>query len=110
MGGVFFSRTSIQFFRVPWVTALTILQAIFFVLWMFIAIYPSWIGIFWQIPLMLFVGCMGGCSYSNCMYYILECETLDKAQKEVTINIGSMFYDSGILVATLISLLISNVI
>jgi len=89
---------------------LTILQAVFFVIWTFIAVFPNWIGIYWQIPLMLFVGFMGGCSYSNCMYYVLECDTLDKEQKEVTINIGSMFYDGGILGATCVALLISNVI
>ena len=101
--GVFCSRTSIQCFRFPWVTLLTLLQAVFFMLWMFIAIYPDWLEIYYQIILMLFVGCMGGCSYSNCMYYVLECKTLSKNQKEVTINIGSMFYDGGILMATITS-------
>ena len=101
--GVFFSRTSIQCFRFPWVSLLTITQSALFIVWTFIAIYPSWMEIYYQIILMLLVGFMGGCSYSNCMYYVLECKTLSKNQKEVTINIGSMFYDGGILTATLIS-------
>ena len=106
--GVFFSRTSIQCFRFPWVTALTIAQAVFFLLWMFVAIWPGWMNIWFQIVLMLFVGFMGGCSYSNCMYYVLESPDLTKRQKEVTINIGSMFYDAGVFIAAVSSLLISS--
>lgn len=50
---------------------------------------------------MVFVGLMGGCSYVNCYYLILENDTLDKRVKELATNIASFFVDFGILAASL---------
>jgi battenin len=108
--GVFLSRTSVQFFRFKWVTVLTAIQFVNFVLWTIAAYYPGtqFLPMWTQIVLIFWVGLMGGCSYSNCMYFVLNSEKLDKKEKEVTINIGSMFYDTGIFLAGVSSLIISN--
>lgn len=108
--GVFISRTSVQFFRFPWVTVLTLFQVVNFILFAFVAFYPGeqFMPIWGQIIVMLWTGLMGGCSYSNCMYYVLNSDKLDKKEKEVTINIGSMCYDTGIFLAGISALIISN--
>jgi len=108
--GVFISRTSVQCFRFPWVSVLTGIQFVMFVLWMFAAIYTTFLNIWIQMGLMFVVGCMGGCSYSNCMYYVLQSPSLTKDKKEVTINISSMFYDAGIFLASILALIVSNFI
>ena len=101
--GMFLSRTSIQWFIFPWVSLLTAMQAALFILWTFVAIYPSWIGFNYQIVIMLLVGLVGGCSYSNCMYIVQECKTLNKNQKEVTLSTALILYEGGILLAAIIS-------
>ena len=79
------------------------MQVNLFIMWTFIAIYPSWIGFNYQIVIMLLVGLVGGCTYSNCMYIVQECKTLNKNQKEVTVSIALIFIEGGILVAAMIS-------
>ena len=108
--GIFFSRTSIQCFKIPQVWILTTIQQVLFIVWTFIAIYPSKFEFYCQTFLMLLVGLLGGFSYSNCLYAILDCKTLTINQKEVTITICSVFYDNGIFIATLISQVLSGLV
>lgn len=98
--GVFLSRSSLSFFKVEKVWYLTYLQIINFGIFFSIAIF-RWMPTQYQIPLMVFVGLMGGCSYVNCYYLILENDTLDKRVKELATNIASFFVDFGILAASL---------
>jgi len=57
---------------------------------------------------MVFVGLMGGGSYVNVMYQILENPKLAKNERELAIIICGIFNDIGILSASLLSLLLSN--
>merc|ERR1719264_1488373 len=103
---VFITMSTLVCFKFPWVTLLTILQGINFVLWAIIAVYPGIVGIWWQIALMVWIGVIAGFSASNCMYYVLSCDKLTKNQLEVTVNIQSMFSDAGIFFATVSALVV----
>jgi len=86
---------------------MTYLQAINFSIFFSIA-YWKWLSIEYQLPLMVWVGLMGGCSYVNCLYVILKSPQLSKSQKEVAINVASFFDDIGILSASFFAIFISN--
>ncbi len=105
--GVFISRSSFYFFKVRRVWIMTYLQAINFSIFFSIA-YWKWLSIEYQLPLMVWVGLMGGCSYVNCLYVILKSPQLSKSQKEVAINVASFFDDIGILSASFFAIFISN--
>ena len=105
--GVFISRSTFYLFKVRKVWILTYLQMVNFVIFFTIA-YWKWIEIYYQIPLMIWVGLMGGCSYVNCMFMILENKDLSKSQKEVAINVASFFDDLGVVSAAFFALFISN--
>jgi battenin len=107
--GVFVSRSSFYFFKFTKVWILTYFQVVNFIVFFTIA-YWKWIEIYYQIPIMIFVGLMGGCSYVNCMYMILENKQLSKSQKELAVNVCSFFVDIGIVSAAFFALFISNVV
>lgn len=65
-------------------------------------------NIYVQFVLMIWVGLMGGCSYVNVMYLILEDPAVFKAEKELSMNICTVFNDFGILVAASYVLMMSN--
>lgn len=92
-------------FYFPRVTILTIIQFCNFIVWAFIALYQIF-GIYGQIGAILVVGLMGGCSYSNCMYQILNNEKLTRTQKEVAITIALIYNDIGILLSAIFSVVI----
>lgn len=105
--GVFISRSSLYLFRVKDVHILTVLQTINFGIFFSIA-YWKWMSIFVQIPLMVWVGLMGGCSYVNCYYIILESKALSRRQKELAVNVAAFFNELGILLAALFAIFIST--
>jgi hypothetical protein len=51
---------------------------------------------------------MGGSSYVNVMYNILESEKLAKNEKELALTLTGVGNDIGILLASLLSLLLAN--
>ncbi len=57
---------------------------------------------------MVWVGLMGGSSYVNVMYNILESEKLAKSEKELAMTMTGVCNDIGILSASLLSLLLAN--
>ena len=57
---------------------------------------------------MIWVGFMGGGSYVNVMYQILESPKLEKDEKELALTLSTVFNDIGILCAALVSLLLDN--
>jgi hypothetical protein len=59
---------------------------------------------------MFFVGLMGGASYVNINYLLLSSEKIDPTEKELAMNICSIFNDTGVLLSSLSSLVISNFI
>lgn len=59
---------------------------------------------------MIWVGLMGGGSYVNVMYKMLENPQLDRNEKELAMTLTTVFDDIGILSASLISLLLDNTV
>ena len=57
---------------------------------------------------MAWVGLMGGSSYVNVMYNILESPKLLKNEKELALTLTTVCNDIGILSASLLSLLLAN--
>lgn len=107
--GVTISRSSLEFIIIKKVYIVTILQAINFVLWAIIA-WNKNLALGLEFVFMIWVGLMGGASYVNVLYQTLEDPKIEKKEKEVSINVISMFNTGGIVSATLISLLLENTI
>ena len=59
-------------------------------------------------PLTVVVGLMGGGSYVNVLHGILQLETLDKTEKEMAVSLSLLFNDTGILFASILSIVLSN--
>ena len=73
--------------------------------------YYMWIETLWVIsPLIVWVGLMGGASYVNVIHGILQLETLKKSEKEMAVSLSLLFNDTGILLATILSLVLGNTI
>lgn len=97
--GVFFSRTSLAFFQIPYVGVLSILQLINSIIW-FIQAKTLFIGSasseknevglsFILFVLMLFVGLVGGASYVNCFFLILH-RSLGLQEAHITTTIAQL--------------------
>lgn len=69
--GVFISRSSLRIIRIRRVEILTVIQAANFVLWILQAKYV-FLPVGAQFPLMIFVGLLGGASYVNIFYNLLN--------------------------------------
>ena len=59
-------------------------------------------------PLFVWVGIMGGGSYVNVLHGILELKTLKKSEKEMALSLSLLFNDTGIILATVLSLILAN--
>jgi len=57
-------------------------------------------------PLYIWVGFMGGGSYVNVLHGIRELKTLTDQEKESAMSLTFMFNDSGILVASIFSIVL----
>ena len=81
---------------------------------MFLNSYYMWIdgktSLYVMAPLTVFVGLMGGGSYVNVLHGILQLETLDKTEKEMAVSLSLLFNDTGILCASVLSIILSNTI
>lgn len=80
-----------------------------FGLWVYFA-YDKHVNIWIQVACMLFVGLMGGASYVNVNYLLLSSEEITQTEKELAMNICSIFNDTGVLLSSLSTLVISNYI
>ena len=105
--GVFISRSSFYFFKVRRVWIMTYLQTVNFCIFFSVA-YWKWLSIEYQIPLMVWVGLMGGCSYVNCLFAILDSTKLSKSQKEVAINVASFLNSISITMSAVFAIFISK--
>ena len=107
--GVFISRSSLRFVKIPankvWI--LSLFQMINFIAIFLDAYYMKVTTVKVMCPLLLWVGLMGGGSYVNVLNCILELETLDKTEKEMALSLSLLFNDSGILLASVFSLILS---
>jgi len=59
---------------------------------------------------MIWVGLMGGTTYVNVMYQVLETPKLERTEKELALTIMTIFEDVGVLLASLLSLLLDNTV
>ena len=59
---------------------------------------------------MIWVGLMGGGSYVNVMFSILETPKLVKTEKELALTITTVFNDMGILLASISALILTNTV
>lgn len=108
--GVFISRSSLKFVKIKKVWILTVLQAINFLLLFLNARFLIFDSVYVVSPLVVWVGLMGGGSYVNVLHGIRELETLDQTEKESAMSLCMLFNDSGILLASIFSVIMSNTI
>ena len=107
--GVWCSRSSLVVVKhIKLVEIFTICQAINLALWFTQVLYPfvhiSWICF----AHLIIVGLFGGSAYVGCFYFVLESKDIDSHLKELSINIGTIFNDCGILTSSLVVLLLDN--
>jgi len=100
--GVVISRSSLPVIKIKKVWIVTALQFANFFVWAWIA-YTKAFGLPLEFTIMIWVGLMGGASYVNVLYQVLESNTIEKKDKEVSINIISICNNIGVLGATFAS-------
>ncbi|KAK3103540.1 hypothetical protein FSP39_019999, partial [Pinctada imbricata] len=92
--GVFVSRSSVQLFQIKRVEILTILQLINMVLWL-IDVHYKFIPLAILPTLMVYVGLLGGASYVNIFYLLLNDSRFPDKDRELCINITALFITAG---------------
>lgn len=107
--GVAVSRSSLVCFKIRRVWIVTLLQFFNYIIWAKIA-YTKEVNIGVLFMLMIWVGLMGGASYVNVLYQVLESEKIEKKDKEISINVIGMMNTTGVLSASLVSLLLVNTV
>jgi battenin len=106
--GVFVSRSSLGVIKIKKIWTLTALQLLNFILLFMNAKYMFIESLHLLCPILVWVGIMGGGAYVNVLHNILELKTLRKTEKESAISLCLMFNDTGILLASVASLLFDN--
>ena len=109
--GVLLSRSSLVIVKhIPHVEIFTVFQFINLVVWV-VDYYVPFIKIIWILmALLVIVGLFGGAAYVGCFYFVLNSEEIDEEIKELCVNIGTIFNDCGIMLASLTVLLLDNTI
>ena len=105
--GVFLSRSSLPLVKIKRVWLITVFQTALFTFYMLNAFLFFCKNIYILFLLMVFVGLMGGAQFVNVLYLIKQSDRLQKQEKELAMNMTSMFNDAGILLSSLVSLLLS---
>ena len=105
--GVFISRSSLSFMKIKRVWIITIAQACLFTFYMLNAAFLFCENIYVLFSLMVFVGLMGGAQFVNVIYLIKCSEKLHRTDKELALNMTSMFNDAGILLSSITALVLS---
>lgn len=106
--GVLISRSSLDVIKIKRVGIITTLQLINFVFWFLNAQFFFLKNYYVMFAWMVFVGLMGGASYVNVMYLILNSNRLKKSEKELAVMTCCIFCDIGILLAAILALVLSN--
>lgn len=97
--GVFVSRSSVQLLQIKRVEILTALQFINMLLWIF-DVHFKFIPVYLLPALMIYVGLLGGASYVNIFYLLLNDEKYPDEDRELCINITALFVNLGIVLGT----------
>jgi len=106
--GVLISRSSLDLIHIKRVGIITVLQLINFVFWFVNAQLFFLTNIYILSAWMIFIGLMGGASYVNVMYLILNSKRLKKNEKELAVMTTCIFCDMGVLVASILALILAN--
>ncbi|KAK2943661.1 putative CLN3 protein [Blattamonas nauphoetae] len=109
--GVVISRSSLGCIKIKRVWIMTLLQGLNFVLWMFVAGFQFVKG-YWIFALFahtIFVGLMGGGMYVNTFYLIMQKKDATGDDKELASNMTMIYITIGITLASLFSLLMTEV-
>ncbi|KAI8783883.1 battenin isoform X1 [Biomphalaria glabrata] len=97
--GVFVSRSSVQMFRIRKVEILTVLQLLNMLLWI-VDVHYKFIPVAALPALMVYVGLLGGASYVNIFFALLNDEKFPKEDRELCVNIVGLFINLGIVIGT----------
>jgi len=109
--GVLISRSSLQFFKIKKVEVITILQGINMIYWVVQAKYLMLQGsgeIWVLFVLMVYVGLLGGASYVNIFYLVLNDPLIDPLDRELCVNITAIFINVGITLSSAFILVMDN--
>lgn len=115
--GVTLSRTSVSWFEIKQVWLLSLLQFINMVLWAMEAYYhtlrnhlPGDTGYVAMLCWMIFVGLMGGATYSNCMNIMNKSPDIPDHLREVGVNICFTLLNLGIIVSSVLFLVLDTTV
>ena len=109
--GVVISRSSLFIFKhITFIELLNIFQFLNFIFWFIEAkkgiIDNQWICF----STLIFLGICGGGVYVACFYFILNDCKIPPEYKELCLNIGTIFNDSGVLLSSITCVILDNTI
>ena len=93
--------------KIKKVWIVTLAQAVLFTFFMINSISLFCGNIYVLFVIMMFVGLMGGAQYVNVIYLIKCSDQLHKTDKELALNMTAMANDAGVLLASIMSLVLS---
>ena len=109
-GGVLISRSSLSHVKITGVHWLTVLQFVNLVLWLLQAQYHV-VGVWVQFPAMFWVGLLGGASYVNVFYLLLQGNLFtNRTDRELGVNLASLYITMGIVLAGASSVILQKFI
>ena len=109
--GVVISRSSLFIFKyLTFIELLNIFQLVNFIFW-FIEAKINIISNQWLcFATLIFLGLCGGGVYVGCYYFILNDNKIPPENKELCLNICTIFVDSGILLSSITCVILDNTI
>jgi len=109
--GVLISRSSLQLFKVKRVEIITILQGVNMVFWVLQAKFLMLTGaaeVWILFGLMVYVGLLGGGSYVNIFYLVLNDPNITSLDRELCVNITAIFVNVGITLSSVFILIMDH--
>ena len=94
--------------KIKRVEIMTIIQGVNFLFFLTNTIFLFIENFYIMFLLMIWVGLMAGSSYVNVMYQILESTKLMQNEKELALTITTVGNDIGILLASIVSLILTS--
>ena len=104
--GAFISRISLAYYQSKQVGIFSFFQFLNLLFWVAEALYLFTHEYIYLFLLMIFCGLMGGGSYVNNMYIMLNTPKLHPSQRELAVTLIGIFSDFGIIAAALVALII----
>lgn len=108
--GVTISKGSLAYLQIDRIYMLTVLQALN---WGFLWLNTQhmWITtVYFMFPFYIWVGLMGGATYVNVMFKLLNMDTLSNEDKQSALVLSLMFQETGKILSSTFVLIVSNFI